>query len=79
MRSDVLTILELGVLFDSVNYLDCSVWQDSNKIANSEPAILIDDLCSLLRILEVALHDTVAFDVEFASWRIGSGVRVKFR
>lgn len=78
LRSDELTVLQLLELFDSVDNLNSAVGQHHDEVADAEPAVLVEHLGSEVGILEVALHDAVAFDVELAAWQGRSGIGVQF-
>ena len=51
-------------VFLPIDDLECSVVQPSSNVSRVSPAILVDQLCRLHRILEVALHRVWAFEAD---------------
>ena len=60
--SDILTLRQLEDILGPVNDLDRSIWVDLDNIACAEPAIVVERLACLGRVLVIAVIDRSALE-----------------
>lgn len=67
LRNNILSVLELIDLRNSINNFNGAIWLDLNDISNFEPAIFIKNFLGQLWVLKVTLHHRLSFDVELTN------------
>mmetsp|Transcript_24508 Transcript_24508/g.38011 ORF Transcript_24508/g.38011 Transcript_24508/m.38011 type:complete len:224 (+) Transcript_24508:295-966(+) len=78
LGSQVLALRQLEDVFDTINDFNSAVGQNHSHVSALEP-LTVESLGRLLRVLEVALHDTRTPEHNFASGRTVSGQVVHVR